>query len=143
MDNNAPQKLSENTDFTVNDIQQLLKTDILLAVKRCMMYEPNTPATWDRAKQAVDFEISRYSAFIEKYDIIIDGTQYNDVIAQQSSSLAEYKLKYMAMYGKEAFDISDIEFNIRHYVTKPSEVYFNVNIVFVGGETVSISMTVS
>ena len=121
----------------------MLKTDILLAIKQCLMYEPNTPATWDRARQAVDFEISRYSAFIEKYDIIIDGTQYNDVIAQQSSSPAEYKLKYAAAYGVEAFDISDTEFAVRHSVTKPNEVYFNVDIAFVGGETVSIGMTVS
>ena len=130
-------------EFTVDEVLELLKTDLLLTIKRCLMYEPNTATTWNRTKQAIDFELSRYSNFVDSYDITIDGTQYGDIMAQQSSSLEEYRLKYAAAFGKDPPDISEKEFAVRHSVTRLNEVYFNVDLVFVGGETASIGATIS
>ena len=99
---------------------------------RSLMHEPNVKATWMKAERDVSAVLNSHSDIIAFYDVVIDGTDYGDKLAQKSGSYEEYRLKYAALYGKDAPEMTEREFLVRQNVKDAGQVYVNIEIRYVG-----------
>lgn len=105
-------------------------------------YLPNRPSTWGSVRGAVLKVLSEYSGILDRYSAVVDGTCHNDVVAQRSASLEEYRLKYVVAFGSSPPDMSEAEFRARKSVVKRGDVYVGVELNFVDGESVYIEFTI-
>lgn len=90
---------------------------------RSLMHEPNVKATWMKAERDVSAVLNSHSDIIAFYDVVIDGTDYGDKLAQKSGSYEEYRLKYAALYGKDAPEMTEREFLVRQNVKDAGQIY--------------------
>lgn len=116
------------------DVKISIARSVTDTLKRCLLYEPNVRATWARAEQAVDYELSKFSEYVAFHEITVDGTFYGDRLAQEAASYEEYRIRCAAATGKEP-DVSEKEFEIRRNVRDDHSIYVSVKALYAGEDS--------
>jgi len=133
-----------NIDYNVSSLardtvseaeKQRIGAEAYNTCARSLMYKPNVKATWMKAERDVSDVLNSHSDIIAFYDVVIDGTDYGDKLAQESRSYEEYRLKYAALYGKDAPEMPEREFLVRQNVKDADQVYVKIEIRYVGDLT--------